>query len=121
MVRKYDYTVEIVVTKRIDDYHACISGHPEIWGCGKDERQAIGNLVMAHESEFNIKVNYDNKPSVCKVEKDALCEGYEGLDIDTLATLETVLSRSYKVEKNLQFKKDINYELKRVLEAIRIK
>lgn len=44
--------------------------------------------------------------------------GYEDLEMDTLVTLETVLSRAAKVERNPRFKKDIEYELKRVLEAM---
>ncbi len=27
---------DIVITERASDLHACIRGHPEIWGCGKD-------------------------------------------------------------------------------------
>lgn len=44
--------------------------------------------------------------------------GYEDLGMDTLVTLETVLSRAAKIEKNSQFKKDIQYELKRVSKAM---
>jgi hypothetical protein len=44
--------------------------------------------------------------------------GYEDLGMDTLVTLETVLSRAAKTEKNPQFKKDIEYELKRVSKAM---
>jgi len=58
MVLKYDYTIEIVVTKRTDDYHACIRGHPKIWGCGKDYDDAIGDLVRSHKEEFDIKISY---------------------------------------------------------------
>jgi hypothetical protein len=61
MVLKYDYTTEIVVTKRTDDYHACIRGHPEIWGCGRNESEAIGDVIRSHESEFDIKVQYGRK------------------------------------------------------------
>jgi hypothetical protein len=61
MVLKYDYTVTIVVTKRTDDYHACIKGHPEIWGCGECESKAIGDLIRSHEIEFGIKVQYGRK------------------------------------------------------------
>ena len=43
---------------------------------------------------------------------------YEGLGMDSLVTLEVALSRAVKVEKNEQMKKDINYELKRVLKAM---
>lgn len=58
MVLKYDYTVDIVVTKRIHDYHACIKGHPQIWGCGRNESEAIWDLVRSYESEFGVKINY---------------------------------------------------------------
>lgn len=44
--------------------------------------------------------------------------GYEDLGMDTLTTLETVLSRAVKKEKNSQFKKDIDFEYKRVLKAM---
>ena len=44
--------------------------------------------------------------------------GYEGLEMDSLVTLEAALSRALKVEKNEQMKKDINYELKRVRRAM---
>lgn len=43
---------------------------------------------------------------------------YEGLGMDSLVTLEVALSRALKVEKNEQWKKDINYELKRVRRAM---
>lgn len=43
---------------------------------------------------------------------------YEGLGIDSLMTLEVALSRALKVEKGEQMKKDIKYELKRVLVAM---
>ena len=43
---------------------------------------------------------------------------YEGLEMESLVTLEVALSRALKVEKNEQMKKDISYELKRVLKAM---
>ncbi len=43
---------------------------------------------------------------------------YEGLGMDSMVTLEVALSRALKVEKNEQMKKDIKYELKRVLAAM---
>lgn len=61
MILKYDYTTTIVVTKRADDYHACIKGHPQIWGCGEDESKAIGDLIRSHEEEFGIKVQYGRR------------------------------------------------------------
>jgi predicted RNase H-like HicB family nuclease len=38
--------VKIVIKRRRDDYHACIEGHPEIWGCGSTYNEAVGNLVV---------------------------------------------------------------------------
>lgn len=43
---------------------------------------------------------------------------YEGLEMDSLVTLETALSMALKVEKNEQMKKDIKYELQRVVKAM---
>lgn len=43
---------------------------------------------------------------------------YEGLGTDSLVTLEVALSRALKVEKNEQWKKDIQYELRRVQRAL---
>lgn len=43
---------------------------------------------------------------------------YEGLEIDSLLTLEVALSRTLKVEKSEQMKKDMMYELKRVMKAM---
>ena len=50
---------KIVITKRTDDYHACIAGHPEIWGCGENYSQAIGDLIRSHREEFNVDIEYD--------------------------------------------------------------
>ncbi len=44
--------------------------------------------------------------------------GYEYLEHETLVTLEGVLSRAVKSEKNSEFKKDIEYELDRVKKAL---
>jgi predicted RNase H-like HicB family nuclease len=50
--------MKIVVTKRSEDYHACLDGHPEIWGCGKTPNEAIGNLISAHTDTFKIEVEH---------------------------------------------------------------
>lgn len=44
--------------------------------------------------------------------------GYEDLEFESLVTLEVVLSRALKTEKDKQFKKDIDYEYKRILKAM---
>ncbi len=50
--------------------------------------------------------------------KEMIYMCYEGLEMDSLVTLEVALSRAAKVEKNEQMKKDIKYELGRVLNAM---
>ncbi len=52
-------TTKIVVTRRSADYHACIKGHPEIWGCGASIAEAVGNLVQTHRTEFNLEFEAD--------------------------------------------------------------
>lgn len=47
-------TMKIIITKRQDDYHACIDGHPELWGCGRDQDAAVGDLIRAHQEFFNV-------------------------------------------------------------------
>lgn len=44
--------------------------------------------------------------------------GYEGIEIESLVTLEAALSRALEVEKNEQMKNDIKHELKRVRKAM---
>lgn len=51
--------IEIVVVLRTYDFRACIKDHPEIWGCGKDYKEAIGDLIFSHSSDTGIKINFD--------------------------------------------------------------
>ena len=46
----------IIVTKRINDYHAHLEGHPEIWGCGKNQAEAVGELITTHAEQLDMKV-----------------------------------------------------------------
>lgn len=47
----------ITITKRTSDYHACLENHPEIWGCGRTEYEAVGNAIMNHPGKFNLKIS----------------------------------------------------------------
>ncbi len=49
-------SVKIVVTKRPDDFHACIEGKSGAWGSGQSCDAAVGNLVSAFASEFGVKI-----------------------------------------------------------------
>lgn len=46
----------IIVTSRATDFHAGIEGKPEIWGCGANPLEAIGDLVRAHPEVFNASI-----------------------------------------------------------------
>jgi hypothetical protein len=46
-------TIEIVITERSSDFHACIAGHPEVWGCGKTPAYAVEDMISAHPEEFD--------------------------------------------------------------------
>lgn len=52
ITEKEGVKMKIVITKRSDDYHACIEGRPEIWGCGPGESTAIGDLIRSHKDVF---------------------------------------------------------------------
>jgi len=43
---------KIIFTMRLSDVHACIEGHPEIWSCGKNSSEALGNLIQGHPESF---------------------------------------------------------------------
>ena len=51
---------KIVITKRSDDYHACLKGKPCIWGCGKTVVEAIGQLMLAHPEIFGLEIKQDS-------------------------------------------------------------
>lgn len=52
--------IKIVVTKRSDDFHASIEGHPEIWGCHPTlSDAAIGDLIRSHAHIFGIEVAWN--------------------------------------------------------------
>lgn len=48
--------LSIILTQRGKEFHAMLDGHPEIWGNGKTEREAIGNLICNHQADFKLKI-----------------------------------------------------------------
>ncbi len=46
---------KIVLRKRTNDIHASLNGQPGIWGCGRSDREAIGDLVLSHPEKFGIQ------------------------------------------------------------------
>ncbi|HRZ29353.1 MAG TPA: hypothetical protein P5052_00950 [Candidatus Paceibacterota bacterium] len=47
----------IKVTKRGNDYHACLVEQPDIWGCGRSIDEAIGDLIRNHQDTFDITIH----------------------------------------------------------------
>lgn len=54
--------IDIIVTKRQDDFHAQVKDHPEVWSAGKDYYSAVGNLIITHQEYFGLKL-------ICEVTK----------------------------------------------------
>ncbi len=50
---------EIVVTKRTNDYHACLRGQPNTWGSGRTIPEAIGDLIQLHTEKLNFEVTLE--------------------------------------------------------------
>ncbi len=38
--------MKIVVTRRSDDYHACLESNTGIWGCGRNPMEAVGSFII---------------------------------------------------------------------------
>jgi hypothetical protein len=50
--------IEIEICHRLDGtWRAQIKDHPEYWGCGRNQYEAAGNLIMAHLDVFNISMS----------------------------------------------------------------
>jgi hypothetical protein len=58
-LRKLVIVRSIVITQRSDDFHACLEGVPEIWGCGKTESAAVLDLLESHKDTFDIEITRD--------------------------------------------------------------
>jgi len=48
--------MDIVVTKRSDDYHAALADNSRIWESGKTQVEAIGKLVISAGDILGITV-----------------------------------------------------------------
>jgi hypothetical protein len=46
----------IVVTRRRDDYHACLKSNPGIWGRGVSPSEAIGDMLRSHPGCFGVLI-----------------------------------------------------------------
>jgi len=49
-------SVDIVVTKRQDDYHAALADNSRVWECGKSATEAIGKLMISAGEMMGITV-----------------------------------------------------------------
>lgn len=49
--------LQLVATKRPDDWHVCQIGRPEVWSCGKTRAEAIGNWVQDHGPRVGLAVD----------------------------------------------------------------
>jgi hypothetical protein len=65
-------TIDIVVTKRANDYHAAVE--PGQWESGKTEAEAIGKLIISHSTLFGIAIILEVEPKP-KVPRRAVLMG----------------------------------------------
>lgn len=49
-------TVDIIVRKRSDDYHASLADNSAVWESGKSEAEAIGKLVISTKSILGVNI-----------------------------------------------------------------
>ena len=47
----------IIITKRENDYHACLKEYPQYWECARSPELAIGKLVISCQGLLNIKLH----------------------------------------------------------------
>lgn len=50
--------MKIIITKRANDFHACLSTDSKVWGCGASPSEAIGDLIRAFPEVFKITYCY---------------------------------------------------------------
>ena len=55
--------IKIVISRRSDDYHACLEEDSRIWGYGHTINCAIGDLVKSHSSRFGTDIIIDQSMS----------------------------------------------------------
>jgi len=49
--------MKIIVTRKGDGmYNACLESDPKVWGRGKTENEAIGDLIKSHPDDFKVSV-----------------------------------------------------------------
>jgi hypothetical protein len=48
--------MRIIVTKLTDDYHAHLDGRLDVYGVGKTQSEAIGDMVNSYPDAFNVEI-----------------------------------------------------------------
>jgi predicted RNase H-like HicB family nuclease len=49
--------VTVVVTQRVNDFHASVPGESGMWGAGGSAAEALGQLVFAHPERFAVTID----------------------------------------------------------------
>lgn len=44
----------VVVESCADDCHVCLAEHSTVWGRGRSEKEALGDLILKHPDIFKI-------------------------------------------------------------------
>ena len=54
--RRMEYRNGVSIEHR--QYHAQVKDRPEMWSCGDNRQEAIGNLISDHRELFDVEINY---------------------------------------------------------------
>ena len=50
--------LKIILTRRQNDYHACVEGRPKVWESGRSASEAVGNLIFTLREELGIEIRF---------------------------------------------------------------
>lgn len=49
----------IEITRRSEDWHACLKNYPEVWGCGRSIDDAVLDCVSHHLEHFELRYHHE--------------------------------------------------------------
>jgi len=92
---------KIILTERMEDFHARLDGKKGIWGSGKSPYEAIGNLVKRWPEEFGLEIQ-------CDYEQDSKLD-----EASSAKPLSREDEESYEIADSRHFTDDEEYEIAR--------
>lgn len=88
--------IEVTITRRHDDFHACITGNSAVWDCGRTPAEAVGNLIITHAKD--LKVDLTGVISAPEIVKLACYNSEHVTSMDAMRKLNPSLKKTAMVE-----------------------